>query len=130
MAPRVSRPRVTYSQTMDTEHSVLSADRVLSLDGAVPAREAAPPPPSPPRQIPWGYGRDRVTAIAVDPDRLFVYWEVRDESIDQARGQLGPAGARATLILRVYDTSGRIFDGANAHSFFDQDVHRNDRQWF
>jgi hypothetical protein len=114
---------------MDTEHSVFSADRVPSADDALHAYESARPP-SPPRQIPWGYGRDRVTAIAVDPDRLFVYWEVRDESIDQARGQLGPAGARAALVLRIYDTSGRIFDGANAHSFFDQDVHRNDRQWF
>ncbi len=120
---------------MDTEHRVLSADRVpsadnASSDNALHAYEAARPLPSPPRQIPWGYGRDRVTAIAVDPDRLFVYWEVRDESIDQARGQLGPAGPRAALVLRIYDTSGRIFDGANAHSFFDQDVHRNDRQWF
>jgi hypothetical protein len=82
------------------------------------------------RQIPWGYGRDRVTAIAVDPDRLFVYWEVRDETLDAARERLGPAGARAVLVLRVYDTSGRIFDGENAHSYFDQDVQRNDRQWF
>lgn len=82
------------------------------------------------RQIPWGYGRDRVTAIAVDPDRLFVYWEVRDESLDAARERLGPAGARAALVMRVYDTSGRIFDGENAHSYFDQDVQRNDRQWF
>jgi hypothetical protein len=82
------------------------------------------------RQIPWGYGRDRLTAIAVDPDRLFIYWEVRDESIDAARERLGPAGARAALVLRVYDTSGRIFDGENAHGYFDQDVQRNDRQWF
>ena len=117
-------------QNMDTEHSVLSAARVLSADGASPTNEGVRPLPSPPRQIPWGYGHDRVTAIAVDPDRLFVYWEVRDESIDHARGQLGPAGARAALVLRIYDTSGRIFDGGNAHSFFDQDVHRNDRQWF
>jgi hypothetical protein len=82
------------------------------------------------RQIPWGYGRDRVTATAVDPDRLFVYWEVRDETLDAARERLGPAGARAVLVMRVYDTSGRIFDGENAHSYFDQDVQRNDRQWF
>jgi hypothetical protein len=82
------------------------------------------------RQIPWGYGRDRVTAIAVDPDRLFVYWEVRDETLDASRERLGHAGARAVLVMRVYDTSGRIFDGENAHSYFDQDVQRNDRQWF
>lgn len=90
----------------------------------------APAKSAPPRQIPWGYGRDRLTAIAVDPLQLFVYWELEDESIEAARAQLGPAGARAALTLRVYDTSGRIFDGTNAHSHFDQEVQRNDRQWF
>jgi hypothetical protein len=66
----------------------------------------------------------------VDPDRLFIYWEVRDETLDAARSRLGPAGARAALVLRIYDTSGRIFDGDNAHGYFDQDVQRSDRQWF
>ncbi|HWO09629.1 MAG TPA: DUF4912 domain-containing protein [Polyangiaceae bacterium] len=82
------------------------------------------------RQIPWGYGRDRLTAIAIDPDRMFLYWEVRDETLDAGRQRLGSAGVRAALVLRIYDTSGRIFDGDNAHSFFDQDVQRSDRQWF
>lgn len=82
------------------------------------------------RQIPWGYGRDRLTATPVDPDRIFIYWEVRDEMLDAARTRLGPAGARAALVLRIYDTSGRIFDGDNAHGYFDQDVQRSDRQWF
>ena len=86
--------------------------------------------PSAPRQIPWGYGRDRVTATAVDPIQLFIYWEVKDESIEQARNQIGPSGSRAVLTLRVYDTSGRIFDGTNAHSHFDREVQRSDRQWF
>ncbi|MES1164637.1 MAG: hypothetical protein ABUR63_02675, partial [Verrucomicrobiota bacterium] len=41
------------------------------------------------KDIPWGYGRDRVTAMVVDPDRLFIYWETLDESIAKARDQLG-----------------------------------------
>jgi hypothetical protein len=45
-------------------------------------------------QIPWGYGQDRVTAMVVDRERLFVYWEVTDEAIERARVGLGvPAGA-------------------------------------
>ena len=28
--------------------------------------------------IPWSYGQDRITAMAVDPDTLYVYWEVAD----------------------------------------------------
>src|SRR5512133_3672261 len=35
---------------------------------------------SAPETIPWSYGYDRVTGMAVDPDRLFVYWEVTDDA--------------------------------------------------
>jgi hypothetical protein len=82
------------------------------------------------KEIPWGYGRDRVTAMAIDPDRLFAYWEVLDESIAAARERLGRGGSTAWLNIRAYDVTGRIFDGTNAHSTFDHRVERGDRQWF
>jgi hypothetical protein len=84
----------------------------------------------PPQTIPWGYGSDRVTAMAVDPNRLYVYWEVTDAAIATARKQLGSGGAGAWLSLRVYDITGRLFDGTNAHSYFDEGVGRDVRQWF
>ena len=80
--------------------------------------------------IPWGYGEDRITAMPVDPDRLYAYWEVTDGAIETARRGLGAAGETAWLCLRVYDVTGRIFDGTNAHAYFDHRVERHDRQWF
>lgn len=80
--------------------------------------------------IPWGYGQDRVTAMVVDPERLYVYWEVTDGAIARARADLGSDGPEAALTLRIYDVTNRIFDGTNAHGFFDQGVARTDRQWF
>jgi hypothetical protein len=83
-----------------------------------------------PANIPWGYGVDRVTAMAVDPRRLYVYWELTDAALEVARRALGTGGAGAWLNLRVYDITGRLFDGTNAHSYFDERVSRDDRQWF
>jgi hypothetical protein len=83
-----------------------------------------------PQNIPWGYGVDRVTAMVVDPERLYVYWEVTDDSVATARAALGPGGANAWLNLRVYDITGRLFDGTNAHSYVDHRIERHDRQWF
>ena len=80
--------------------------------------------------IPWAYGQDRATAMVVDPERLYVYWEVTDEAIERAWGGLGPGGRDAWLNLRVYDVTNRIFDGTNAHAYFDQSISRSDRQWF
>lgn len=81
-----------------------------------------------PQAIPWGYDKNRVTAAAVDPRRLFVYWELRDDALASARTRL--AGGDTWLNLRVYDTTERLFDGTNANSYFDQRVERHDRQWF
>src|SRR6266851_4167899 len=80
--------------------------------------------------IPWGYGRDHITAMVVDPNRMYIYWELTDPAIDKARNSLGSGGKDAWLNLRVYDITGRIFDGTNAHSYFDIKVERSDRQWF
>ena len=80
--------------------------------------------------IPWSYGHNKVTALPVDPDRLFVYWEILQSAVEQARGSLGAGGKDAWLSLRVYDVTGRIFDGTNAHSYFDQGVGNDVRQWF
>jgi hypothetical protein len=85
---------------------------------------------APLKDIPWSYGHDRVTAAAVDPDRMFAYWEVTDPAIERARSALGRGGPGAWLAVRVYDTTGLIFDGTNAHSYFDHDVDRATRQWF
>jgi hypothetical protein len=68
--------------------------------------------------------------MVVDPNRLYLYWELTDPAIDKARQGLGPGGKDAWLCLRIYDTTGRIFDGTNAHSYFDIKVDRSDRQWF
>jgi hypothetical protein len=100
-----------------------AATAKLAIGPGAEARET-------PTQIPWSYGVDRVTAAAIDPDRLFVYWEVTDPAIERARAALGKGGAGAWLNLRVYDTSGLIFDGTNAHSYFDHAIDRNTRQWF
>jgi hypothetical protein len=86
--------------------------------------------PSGGEHIPWSYNVNRVTAMAMDPRRMYVYWEVRDDAIQSARDRLGPGGKNAWLSLRVYDITDRIFDGTNAHTYFDTKVERTDRQWF
>ncbi|MCU0241421.1 MAG: DUF4912 domain-containing protein, partial [Vicinamibacteria bacterium] len=83
-----------------------------------------------PQTIPWVYGMDRVTGMAVNPETAFIYWEVSDEAIAHARKGLGDAGQDAWLALRLYDVTGLIFDGTNAHRYFDIKVDRSDRHWF
>lgn len=113
--------------TVELQHVALSIPPRPDGGAPEPAARAAR---AEPEHIPWGYGRDRVTAAAIDPDRLYVYWEATDEGIAHARAALGPAGAEAWLVVRVSDVTGVLFDGTNAHHSFDHRVERGDRQWF
>ncbi len=80
--------------------------------------------------LPWVYGEDRITAMARDPESAYVYWEITDEGIASARARLGVSGAHGWCNLRVYDTTGRDFDGVNANDYFDIGVDRRDREYF
>jgi len=90
--------------------------------GNVPALE--------PGDLPWGYGDDRITAIVRDPESAYLYWEITDAAIADARSRLGPAGPQGWCNLRVYDTTGHEFDGTNANDYFDIGVDRTDREYF
>ena len=80
--------------------------------------------------LPWGYGENRITAIVRDPDSAYLYWEITDEGIAAARSRLGPGGDRGWCNLRIYDATGRDFDGTNANDYFDLTVDRNDREQY
>jgi hypothetical protein len=80
--------------------------------------------------LPWGYGQDRITALVRDPDSAYLYWEITDEGIAGARARLGPAGLHGWCSLRIYDVTGREFDGTNANDYFDIRVDRTDREHF
>jgi hypothetical protein len=80
--------------------------------------------------IPWGYGDTRITALVRSPDSLYVFWEITDPAIEDARRRLGDAGAWAFCNVRVYDTTGREFDGTNANDYFDVPVDRGERERF
>lgn len=128
-APRTETP----AEPTIVEHAVRSradfeAHKYSLTDresSATETGEAAPP-----RNIPWAYGRDRIRALAVDPERLYVYWEVTDEARERSRAGLGPGGATAWLSLRIYDTTGRLFDGTNAHGYSDHRIDSGSRQRF
>jgi len=98
-----------------------------------PATSPTPPARKGPQdrpELPWGYGKNRITALVRDPDSAYLYWEITDDGIADARRRLGPAGADGWCNLRVYDTTGRDFDGTNANDYFDIGIDRSDREYF
>jgi hypothetical protein len=67
-------------------------------------------PPTPWEILPQEYGGNSITLITVDPNKLFTFWEVREDILTIFTG---------TLNIRVYDVTGVDFDGINTNSYFD-----------
>ena len=80
-------------------------------------------------ELPDAYGDNRIVLMVRDPEWLFTYWELRKDVIDSARNTLVPLAEGAKTILRVYDVTDIIFNGYNAHKYFDVEVTDGARSW-
>src|SRR3990167_1730462 len=105
---------------MNSQHEV--TETLQSPREGAEATDLLPGAPPSFGNIPWGYGENRVTAMARDPQWIFVYWELTDDAIARARAEVNAPDAEC--ILRVYDTTHRLFDGTNANWYMDVPVYR------
>lgn len=70
-------------------------------------------PPFPIEILPEEYGEDSIALMTVDPRKLFIYWEVREDTLKKYAGNLN---------IRLYDVTDVDFDDMNANSYFDMAV--------
>lgn len=87
-----------------------------------------PPPPQAPRDVPDEYGDTKLVLLVRDPEWIYAYWEINDETRNQLN--LPRNGHHYRQVLRIYKTSGRNWPEAAAHYFFDVDVSNDARNWY
>jgi hypothetical protein len=83
-----------------------------------------------PQELPSGYGQDKMVLQVRDPWWVHAYWEVRGDTIEGFKNQLKDEFYKAKRILRVYDVSHIIFNGKNAHRFFDIEINEHANNWY
>lgn len=94
----------------------------------MPPTHKEPPPPAPAelREICWQIGTrfpfafrsDLIALSPIQPRLAYIRWHVRSETVEALRKRLGSLDGGA-LVVRIYDVTDVIFDGFNAHRFFD-----------
>ncbi len=84
-------------------------------------------PMCPPTTFPERYGQTYLVLVDVEPHTVFAFWEI--EEMDLERAQLGLSGP-SELVIRVYDVTYIVFDGGNAHSYFDVVVEGKTHSWY
>jgi hypothetical protein len=73
------------------------------------------------------YYIDRVVLLPVDPKFAFMYWELREDTLNYF---LGMHGYDSKLVLRVYDVTNIDFNGYNAHEYWDVEIYNRVGTWY
>ncbi|MDD5617764.1 MAG: DUF4912 domain-containing protein [Candidatus Omnitrophica bacterium] len=82
------------------------------------------------QELPQGYNEDRIVLQVRDPWWLHSYWEITQGTKDSLKNSLGDSYYQADWMLRVYDVSFIVFNGSNAHRYFDIGVGPNADNWY
>lgn len=65
---------------------------------------------------------DYIALLMVHPRLGYVHWHIREESVEAINATHGEGFNGSHLVVRVYDVTDILFDGLNAHMFFDLEI--------
>jgi hypothetical protein len=97
------------------------------FDVGVPTRELSPHVP---KDLPGGYGKDRIVLMVRDPYWLHCYWELTHRALQRAEAALGQDWHSAKPILRLLDVSSRDTAGGAERVVRDIDIHGGCNNWY
>ncbi|MFH1457609.1 MAG: DUF4912 domain-containing protein [Candidatus Omnitrophota bacterium] len=92
--------------------------------------ETSPSRRSFPADLPCQYDRDRIVLQVRDSRWIHAYWEATGSTMDRLKNEIGDEFYKAQRVLRVYDVSDIVFDGNNAHRFFDIPINEFASNWY
>jgi hypothetical protein len=85
----------------------------------------------PGERLPKDYGKTKIVLLVIDPYWLHTYWHMPNSKIEELKSSIGVENFESSrFVVRVYDITDVDFNGENAHSYFDQNVSREARNWY
>jgi hypothetical protein len=83
-----------------------------------------------PKDLPAGYGKDRIVVMVRDPYWLHSYWELTRHAIQRAEAALGQEWHTSKPILRLLDVSSHGTTSATESTIRDIDIHGGCNNWY
>jgi hypothetical protein len=83
-----------------------------------------------PKDLPAGYGKDRIVVMVRDPYWLHAYWELTRQAIQRAEAALGQDWHGARPILRLLDVSSHDTTSTSESIVRDIDIHGGVNNWY
>lgn len=83
-----------------------------------------------PKDLPAGYGKDRIVVMVRDPYWLHCYWELTRHAIQRAESALGQEWHTSKPILRLLDVTSSDTTSASESILRDIDIHGGCNNWY
>jgi hypothetical protein len=129
-AKELSKKSSKEAKVKKTKEEVLGVQEMAIEKTKFSHPEVTRVPRPMPQDLPYQYDQDKIVLQVRDPWWIHAYWEVRTGTLDRLRSELKDEFYRAKRVLRVYDVSHIIFDGKNAHRFFDIQISDQANNWY
>src|SRR5581483_989584 len=123
------RHPVQRAAARDTSATATPEEQVESskFDVGVPTKDLSAKVP---KDLPAGYGKDRIVVMVRDPYWLHCYWELTRHAIQRAEAALGQEWHTSRPILRLLDVSSHDTTSTSESIVRDIDIHGGCNNWY
>jgi uncharacterized protein len=125
--PPRSRPQLAAAHITSGGTSVEEQIERSKYDVGVPTRDLSAKVP---KDLPRGYGKDRIVCMVRDPYWLHCYWEITRQAIQRAEAALAQAWHGARPILRLLDISSGDTTNTSESILRDIEIHGGANNWY
>jgi uncharacterized protein len=128
-APKPTRLRTQAAAARDTSNGQSAEEEVerSKYEVGVPTKSLSAKAP---KDLPSGYGKDRIVAMVRDPYWLHCYWELTRQSVQRAEAALGQDWHASKPILRLVDVSGHDTTNTADSIVKDIEIHGGTNNWY
>jgi hypothetical protein len=127
VAPKAAKPRPTIQRAAARDTSAEEQVERSKYDVGVPTKDLSAKVP---KDLPAGYGKDRIVVMVRDPYWLHCYWELTRHAIQRAEAALGQEWHTAKPILRLLDVTSNDTTSATESTVRDIGIHGGCNNWY
>src|SRR6185295_6898172 len=121
---KLARPRPQTAAARNTSEQEVESSK---FNVGVPTKDLSARMP---RDLPSGYGKDRIATMVRDPYWLHCYWELTRHAVQRAEAALGQEWHTAKPILRLLDVSSHETTSTSESPLRDIDIHGGCNNWY
>jgi hypothetical protein len=121
------RPQLAAARNTSNGISAEETVERSKFDVGVPTKDLSAKVP---RDLPTGYGRDRIVVMVRDPYWLHAYWELTRQAVARAEAALGQEWHGAKPILRLLDVTTHDTTSTAEAIVKDIEIHGGCNNWY